>query len=1555
MNKIYKLVWSKTKNMYVAVCEFAKSHTKAPGSRAVTRTVVAGVLACVLSCGLVIPGHAQTVRERYVDWLWIGTWGVTVGLGVLPDGRLEQFRTDGSDPNLDIYDNPSSTSKMYVSTVPISAEGMFSAGNGITISENTISAKAGTNVTVNSNGISVTGNGTVASGNTGLIDGGKLYSEVRPSDNGNYVKTTQTTAQNLNALDTQVKANATASGNAIKGLSASGTTITYTKNDGTTGTITTQDTKYTAGSGLSLSGTQFSVNTNGSVASGNTGVLNGGTVYSEVRPTADGTFVKKTNTTAANLTALDTASKNAIKGVSASGSTLTLTKGDGTTSTVTLADNDTKYTAGSGLSLSGTQFSVNTNGSVASGNTGVMSGGTVYSEVRPTADGTFVKKANTTAANLTALDTASKNAIKGLSVSGKTITYTKGDGSTGTITTQDTTYTAGSGLTLNGTQFSVNTNGAVASGNTGVLNGGTMYSELRPTANGNYIKTANTTAANLKALDDKIGSAASAAGTYTTAANTVNQNIKALDTQTKTNTDAISDLDENKANKDASNIDAQVWANVLGVGTVSATDTRLVNGKTVYNAINNVLHDTNTELEVKSVTAKTMETETLTVTDKITTKDLQSTGHTELNTLTVNGESTFKENVTLEKDLSVTGTTNLHDTNVDGDLDVTGKSNFHDDVTMDKDLKVTGNSEVGGNLSVTGTSNLHDTNVDGKLDVTGESTFHDNVTMDKDLSVAGNADVAGNSHVGKDLTVDGKTTLKDLLQVEGDAEFQKNASVGGDLSVTGTSNLHDTNVDGKLDVTGESAFHDNVKMDKDLSVAGNADVAGNSHVGKDLTVDGKTTLKDLLQVEGDAEFKKNASVGGDLSVTGTSNLHDTNVDGKLDVTGESAFHDNVKMDKDLSVAGNAGVDKNLTVKGKSDLQGDVAVGGKLDVAGESTFKENVSMEKDLAVAGNADVAGNGSFGGDLTVTGKTTLKDLLSVAGDAEFQKNASVGGDFSVAGASNLHDTNIDGKLDVTGESAFHDNVKMDKNLSVAGNAGVDKNLTVKGKSDLQGDVAVGGKLDVAKAATFKDTVTMEKDLNVKGNADISGNQSVGGDLSVVGLADFGNDVTMQKNLSVAGDTKMEGNADVGKDLHVAGDANFDKDVTVGGTARFGQAIWNEGEENQVEINDTGVRVGLNSTHMDAHGIYAGGHNWDEAKAAMHEDGRIKGIYGSIEKDLEVGGDATVGGTLTADRAVIGGKDVTGEFRRVDDKIAKVGAGAAALAGLQYHAFEEGSKFSMALGMGHYSGKTAGAVGAQYHFNRNVSMNLAGTVGNGENMVSGGLTFRFGASKTPYQKDNDALRRDNRELMKRLNNLEKRMEKLSLIEQKKAAFPDIPTDHWARNAAETLKGNGFVEGYPDGEFKGDRRMTRYEYAQMLYRALRKGATVDEEHLKEYEPELRRIHKEKSKQQSIKNAQAAQEQAVREQAALEAQAAAQVQQDTAINEAQAPAQPVEQQVVNSEMLPMQPGMSRYDYAQQLFTVLRNGGMIDRSLAQEYEPELKQIIREERAKGTLPQQ
>ena len=206
-----------------------------------------------------------------------------------------------------------------------------------------------------------------------------------------------------------------------------------------------------------------------------------------------------------------------------------------------------------------------------------------------------------------------------------------------------------------------------------------------------------------------------------------------------------------------------------------------------------------------------------------------------------------------------------------------------------------------------------------------------------------------------------------------------------------------------------------------------------------------------------------------------------------------------------------------------------------------------------------------------------------------------------------------------------------------------------------------------------------------------------------------------------------------------------------------------------------------------------------------------------------------------------------------MDTRIDKVGAGAAALAGLQYAEFDPGSKFSMAMGMGHYKGKTAAAVGGQYHFSRNVSMNLAGTIGNGENMISAGLTFRFGTPRSKYQKDNDALRAENDMLNKRLKAVEKKIQSLSLITEKRAAFPDVEKSHWANKAVETLHGNGFVQGYPDGEFKGDRQMTRYEYAEMLYNALSKGAKVDQAQLEEYAPELHKINAERVRGNKPKN------------------------------------------------------------------------------------------------------
>ena len=385
--------------------------------------------------------------------------------------------------------------------------------------------------------------------------------------------------------------------------------------------------------------------------------------------------------------------------------------------------------------------------------------------------------------------------------------------------------------------------------------------------------------------------------------------------------------------------------------------------------------------------------------------------------------------------------------------------------------------------------------------------------------------------------------------------------------------------------------------------------------------------------------------------------------------------------------------------------------------------------------------------------------------------------------------------------------------NSNIHGNGRYGGDLTVKGDSNLEGNTHVYQNLQVDGDTNISGNTTIEKDLTVKGDSNLEGNAHVYQNLQVDGDTNISGNTTIEKNLTVEGDsnlnTNLSGNTTIEKDLEVLGNSN------IHGNGRYGGDLTVEGDSN--------------------------------LKGNAH-----------VGKNLQVDGDANVSGTLTADKVVTNDIQLpSGSLNRrmdnMDTRIDKVGAGAAALAGLQYAEFDPGSKFSMAMGMGHYKGKTAAAVGGQYHFSRNVSMNLAGTIGNGENMVSAGLTFRFGTPRSKYYKDNDALRAENDMLNKRLKAVEKKIQSLSLITEKRAAFPDVEKSHWANKAVETLHGNGFVQGYPDGEFKGDRQMTRYEYAEMLYNALSKGAKVDQAQLEEYAPELHKINAERVRGNKPKN------------------------------------------------------------------------------------------------------
>ena len=217
--------------------------------------------------------------------------------------------------------------------------------------------------------------------------------------------------------------------------------------------------------------------------------------------------------------------------------------------------------------------------------------------------------------------------------------------------------------------------------------------------------------------------------------------------------------------------------------------------------------------------------------------------------------------------------------------------------------------------------------------------------------------------------------------------------------------------------------------------------------------------------------------------------------------------------------------------------------------------------------------------------------------------------------------------------------------------------------------------------------------------------------------------------------------------------------------------------------------------------------------------------------------------------------QEMSSGMKRLEKDLGNTGAGAAALSALEYDEIEPGQKWQIAGGVGNYKGSTAYALGAKYHLNKDISFHIGSTIGNGNNMVNGGFSIALGHAKKKI--DNDGMKRLD-EMQKEINDLKEqnkqliqsleKVNKLFLLNpSKKASFPDVPADHWAKNAVDVLHGNGAIEGYPDGTFKGDRNMSRYEYAEMLYNALMNGATVDESVIEKYQPELVQIYSEKNR------------------------------------------------------------------------------------------------------------
>lgn len=407
----------------------------------------------------------------------------------------------------------------------------------------------------------------------------------------------------------------------------------------------------------------------------------------------------------------------------------------------------------------------------------------------------------------------------------------------------------------------------------------------------------------------------------------------------------------------------------------------------------------------------------------------------------------------------------------------------------------------------------------------------------------------------------------------------------------------------------------------------------------------------------------------------------------------------------------------------------------------------------------------------------------------------------------------------DKDGKNKNHQVNTKDKSENTITNG--DKTNTVTSTAD--GTTFNNSKANTAfEGGTYTDTtikgntittgkVTMDyaevmKDLGVHGNAKVDQNLEVGGTSTLKG------DVTMESNATVKKDLKVEGttttktlkvteNATVGGTLDVTQKATFHDDVdikknlSVDGNATIAGDV----TANSYKVGD--------KTYIDANGI-----NANDQKITNVADGSIS----------EGSKDAVNGGQLY------------GVKRDLEHQVDKVGANAAAMANLRPMEFDPSSKWNIAAAIGNYGSETAAALGAFYRPNDDVMVNLSTAFGTGENMVGGGVSVRLGKS------GNKLSREENNALKAQVDDLTARMDALLSVLNPNMSkdFPDVPENHWAYEAVSRLAGNDIVQGYPDGEFHGERTMTRYEMAEIIYNALSRGAEAERELVEEFKPEL---------------------------------------------------------------------------------------------------------------------
>ena len=710
-------------------------------------------------------------------------------------------------------------------------------------------------------------------------------------------------------------------------------------------------------------------------------------------------------------------------------------------------------------------------------------------------------------------------------------------------------------------------------------------------------------------------------------------------------------------------------------------------------------------------------------------------------------------------------------------------------------------------------------------------------------------------HDGTDA--DGKT----IKGTDGSMQFKGKAAanevmVTGDTGVTLKNNgnqaaaLHQTDGTGYLDLAGsQGAFTSLFAQQGAQNLTSNQDSKSDTRLTytdkNSKTAHQVATLDDGLIVAGDngqVTRLLNSTLklsGGETDTTKLSNGKNIGVVANKDNDGLD-----IKLAKDLtdidSINMTGGLKLNSTngsstITGLTNTSVDLPDFGK---AGRAATEEQLEQVKgsitDAAKGGGfglADDKGNAvkaDLGSNIGIHGDSNITTAVSEDGKSlniGLKKDVDLGETGSIkAGGVTIDKNGIDaGGKNIT-------NVKSgivkgdDSDNGNAANIGDVKHI-VDGKiGDVNGKIGdVNGKID----NITKDVSNIKQDVSTikqtkrtyQGDDGKTVNIDFGGALSLTGGA---TEVAEDKNIGVVK------NGENGLSLRLAKNLGGLESVTTGKTTMDDSGLTIAGSDGKAGTTVTNSGIKIASSGDDTHAVEISNSNVSMGGQQIHDV-----APGAAD------GDAVNVSQLKKSVGALGGA-----INQVDRRVDRVGAGAAALAALHPQDFDPDDKWDFAVGYGNYRGANAAAVGAFYKPNEDTTFSVGGTVGGGENMVNAGISFKFGQGNH-VSNSRVAMAKEIKDLRKEVESLRSALVDVASGKQldpaKTKLFPDMPKNHWAYKEISELAGNGLLDGYPDGEFKGDRMMTRYEFATIVYRQMMAGRELSDRLVQEFEPELERI------------------------------------------------------------------------------------------------------------------